>query len=119
MEHMVEGYLAFARGEGRETPAPTDLGGLLRDVVGQMTRDGRTVDLHVEQDLTLPLRREGMRRCLTNLIANAQRHGRHIAVKAGRRKGLVEVTIDDDGPGITPERRSDKRRGGTGWVRSC
>src|SRR3546814_7178597 len=53
MEHMVEGYLAFARGEGRETPAPTDLGGLLRDVVGQMTRDGRTVDLHVEQDLTL------------------------------------------------------------------
>src|SRR3546814_20949176 len=69
-----------------------------------MTRDGRTVDLHVEQDLTLPLRREGMRRCLTNLIANAQRHGKHIAVRAGRRKGLVEVTIDDDGPGIPPER---------------
>src|SRR3546814_6262981 len=45
MEHMVEGYLAIARGEGRETPAPTDLGGLLRDVVGQMTRAGRTVDL--------------------------------------------------------------------------
>src|SRR3546814_3577712 len=58
MEHMVEGYLAFARGEGREMPAPTDLAGLLRDVVAQMTRDGRTVDLHVEQDLMLPLRRE-------------------------------------------------------------
>src|SRR3546814_11160724 len=72
-----------------------------------MTRDGRTVDLHVEQDLTLPLRREGMRRCLTNLIANAQRHGKHIAVRAGRRKGLVEVTIDDDGPGIPPERYDD------------
>src|SRR3546814_7507562 len=67
MEHMVEGYLAFARGEGREMPAPTDLAGLLRDVVAQMTRDGRTVDLHVEQDLMLPLRREAMRRCLTNL----------------------------------------------------
>src|SRR3546814_6644832 len=64
MEHMVEGYLAFARGEGREMPAPTDLAGLLRDVVAQMTRDGRTVDLHVEQDLMLPLRREAMRRCL-------------------------------------------------------
>src|SRR3546814_15764456 len=66
MEHMVEGYLACARGEGREMPAPTDLAGLLRDVVAQMTRDGRTVDLHVEQDLMLPLRREAMRRCLTN-----------------------------------------------------
>ncbi|HEY9539668.1 MAG TPA: ATP-binding protein [Kiloniellaceae bacterium] len=107
MEHMVEGYLAFARGEGREMPAPTDLAGLLRDVVAQMTRDGRTVDLHVEQDLMLPLRREAMRRCLTNLLANAQRHGKHVAVRAGRRKSLVEVTIDDDGPGIPPERYED------------
>jgi two-component system osmolarity sensor histidine kinase EnvZ len=107
MEHMVEGYLAFARGEGQETPAPSDLGGLLRDVVTQMTRDGRGIDLHVEEDLALPLRREGMRRCLTNLIANAQRHGQHVAVRAGRRKNLVEVTIDDDGPGIPPQHHDD------------
>ncbi|GAB4369799.1 MAG: ATP-binding protein [Kiloniellaceae bacterium] len=107
MEHMVEGYLAFARGEGQETPAPTDLGILLRDVVDQLTRDGRSVDLHVEQDLILPLRREGMRRCLTNLIANAQRYGNQVAVRAGRRKNAVEVTVDDDGPGIPPERYED------------
>ncbi len=107
MEHMVEGYLAFARGEGQETPAPTDLGGLLRDVVDQMTRDGRAVDLHVEQDITLPLRRAGMRRCLTNLIANAQRHGEHVSLRAGRRKNMVEITVDDDGPGIPPERHED------------
>ncbi|MGE5766882.1 MAG: ATP-binding protein, partial [Bacteroidota bacterium] len=107
MEHMVEGYLAFARGEGQETPAPSDLGGLLRDVVAQMTRDGRTIDLHIEQDLALPLRRDAMRRCLTNLLANAQRHGRHVAVTAGRRKSRIEVTIDDDGPGIPPERYED------------
>jgi len=107
MEHMVEGYLAFARGEGQETPAPTDLGGLLRDVVAQMTRTGRTIDLHVEQDLTLALRRDGMRRCLTNLLANAQRHGTHVAVTAGRRKNRIEVTIDDDGPGMPPERYED------------
>ncbi|MGD1878409.1 MAG: ATP-binding protein [Kiloniellaceae bacterium] len=107
MEHMVEGYLAFARGEGQETPAPTDLGMLLRDVVAQMTRDGGAIDLHVEQDMTLPLRREGMRRCLTNLVANAQRHGTHVAIRAGRRKNLIEVSIDDDGPGIPPERHDD------------
>lgn len=107
MEHMVEGYLAFARGEGQETPAPSDLGGLLRDVVAQMTRDGRSIDLHIEQDLSLPLRRDAMRRCFTNLLANAQRHGNHVAVTAGRRKNRIEVTIDDDGPGIPPERYED------------
>src|SRR3546814_11282245 len=38
MEHLVEGYLAFARGAGRELPAPTDLAGLLRAEGAQMTR---------------------------------------------------------------------------------
>ncbi len=107
MEHMVEGYLAFARGEGKELPVAANLGELLRDVVTQMTRDGGEVDLHLEQDITLPLRREAMRRCLTNLIANALRYGSHVAMRAGRRNKLIEITIDDDGPGIPPERYQD------------
>ncbi|NIA71920.1 HAMP domain-containing protein [Pelagibius litoralis] len=107
MEHMVEGYLAFARGEGKETPVPTNLCDLLRDVVSQMTRDGGVIDLHLEQDIALPLRREAMRRCLTNLIGNAQRYGQQVAVRAGHRRNLIEITVEDDGPGIPPERHED------------
>lgn len=107
MERMVEGYLAFARGEGAEQPQVTDIGGLLRDVVGQMRRDGVIIDLHVEEALSLPLRREALRRCLTNLISNAGRHGEHISVRLGRRRRAVEITIDDDGPGIPADRRED------------
>ena len=33
MEHMLESYLAFARGEGAEAPEPTDLTALLNEVV--------------------------------------------------------------------------------------
>jgi two-component system osmolarity sensor histidine kinase EnvZ len=107
MERMVEGYLAFARGEGTEQPQPTELSALLRDVIAQMRRDGGVIDLHVEETATLPLRREAMRRCLTNLLSNAGRHGKHISVRAGRRQRAVEITIDDDGPGIPPDRRED------------
>ena len=35
MEHMLEGYLAFARGEGGEAPGPVRLDTLLDDVVAQ------------------------------------------------------------------------------------
>ncbi len=107
MERMVEGYLAFARGEGTEQPRSTDLSELLRDVVDQMKRDGGPIDLHLEQDLHVPLRREAMRRCLTNLISNAQRYGRQVAVQAGQRNGTIEIIIDDDGPGIPEERLGD------------
>ncbi len=107
MEHMVEGYLAFARGEGAENPEPTDVSGLLRDVVGQMRREGRVVDLHVEKTMTVPLRRQTMRRCLSNLIGNAQRYGNHVSVSAGQHKKSIEIIIDDDGPGIPLDKRED------------
>ena len=107
MERMVEGYLAFARGESVEQPEPTEVSGLLREVVVQMRRDGGIVDLHVEQAMTVPLRREPMRRCLSNLIGNAQRHGEHVSVRAGPRDKVIEITIDDDGPGIPPELREE------------
>ncbi|MDH3593548.1 MAG: ATP-binding protein [Rhodospirillales bacterium] len=108
MEKMVEGYLAFARGEGAEQPLRANLGELLRDIVAQMTREkGGSVDLHVEQTLILPLRPEAMRRCLANLVGNAQGHAEHVMVSAGRRKNIVEVMIDDDGPGIPEAERED------------
>ncbi|MGF1610174.1 MAG: ATP-binding protein [Kiloniellales bacterium] len=107
MERMVEGYLTFARGEGAELPRPTDLGALLHEVVDQLSHDETPVDLHSEDALVLPLRPSGMRRSLTNLVANAQRHGSQVAIRAGRRGRLIEITIDDDGPGIPADKREE------------
>jgi two-component system osmolarity sensor histidine kinase EnvZ len=107
MERMVEGYLAFARGEGAEQPRPVEISDLLRGVVGQMRRDGGVIDLHVEEAMTVPLRPETMRRCMSNLIGNAQRYGEHVSVRAGARDKIIEITVDDDGPGIPPESRED------------
>ena len=107
MERMVEGYLAFARGEGTEQPRAAEIMTLLRDVVAQTRREGGVIDLHTEEDIVLPLRQEAMRRCFSNLLANAQRYGTHVSVRAGRRDHVVEITVDDDGPGIPAERRKD------------
>jgi two-component system osmolarity sensor histidine kinase EnvZ len=107
MERMVEGYLAFARGEGAEQPEETDLSVLLSEVVGQMRREGSPIDLHVEETIVLPLQREAIRRCFTNLIANAQRYGEQVTITAGRRGGAIEINFDDDGPGIPEDRRED------------
>lgn len=107
MERMIEGYLAFARGEGTEQPRPLDLGDLLDQVAGQARREGGRIDLHVEERLPAVLRREAMRRCLANLINNAQRYGGRVTVTAGRRREGIEVLVDDDGPGIPPDKREE------------
>lgn len=105
MEKMIEGYLAFARGEGTGTPEPADLASVLEQVVGSVRKDGASIDLHTEEHLVVPVRLDAFRRCLVNLISNAVRHGRHVQVRAGRRADAVEILVDDDGPGIPAEQR--------------
>ncbi|EKV27081.1 Osmolarity sensor protein EnvZ [Caenispirillum salinarum AK4] len=105
MERMLNDYLAFARGEGTEGIAPTDLGALLFEVAARFRRQNHPVDLHLERDLVLPLKRNAMERCLQNLIGNAMRYGSHVAVRAGLRDGTIVILIDDDGPGIPEDKR--------------
>lgn len=107
MEAMVEGYLAFARGEGAESAQPSDLTRLLTEVVNGARREGADVQLAVPEDLHLPLRPNAARRCFTNLIANARRHADRIWVSASAADAGVEVVIDDDGPGIPPAMREE------------
>ncbi|PCJ60150.1 MAG: two-component sensor histidine kinase [Rhodospirillaceae bacterium] len=107
METMLEGYLAFARGEGGENAVAVNLGALLDEVVASARREGAAIDLHVEGDMVLPLRRDAFKRALVNLLSNSQRHAEHISVRAGRRNDGVVITIDDDGPGIPPDKREE------------
>ena len=104
---MLDGYLAFARGEGTEEPKTTDLTEMLNETAAQARRQGGAVDLHIEGQLTAPLRPNAFRRCLTNLVDNAIQYAEHVSVRAGQRGDGIEITIDDDGPGI-PEAQHDE-----------
>jgi two-component system osmolarity sensor histidine kinase EnvZ len=126
MERMVAAYLAFARGEGGEQPRPADLAEIVRDVAQKARRDGAEVAVEAPVSLVLPLRADALRRCLANLLDNARKHARRIAVAVAevpRETGhaWAQVTVDDDGPGIPEAQREEAFRpfatlsaGGTG-----
>src|SRR5262249_60805675 len=76
-------------------------------VVGGARRDGSRVALEVDADIRVQLRPNAFRRGITNLVANACRHGRTVAVAAHQSNGTLELTVDDDGPGIPPDQRED------------
>ena len=48
-----------------------------------------------------------MKRCIGNLVGNAQRYGALVAVSAVCEQRFVTIQVDDDGPGIPPEHRED------------
>jgi len=107
MEKMIDGYLTFAKGEGDEPAVETDLGALIETAVSSWQRNGTKVDCHVEGNLELPVKKDALRRCLDNLVSNAERYGGQVWVRAGKRNDAVEIIIDDDGPGIPEDQRQD------------
>ena len=110
MEHMVEAYLAFARGEGSEQAVEMDLGELVRDVAAQAQRQGGKISVEVRGAPRLQVRPNGMRRCLTNLVGNAVRYAKTVKISAARKSGFVEIAVDDDGPGIPAPQREEAFR---------
>ena len=121
MEGMISGYLAFARGEGTEQAEPVNLSAVLEEVAAGARRSGAEIAVDAPPALTLPLRANAVRRAITNLVDNARRHAHHVALVAMPQGRMVFVTVDDDGPGIPPERRESVFRpfesdssGGTG-----
>jgi two-component system osmolarity sensor histidine kinase EnvZ len=112
MEHMLDEYLAFARGEGGEESQVTDLAGLVRDATNAAAkahqRDG--IRIKTPANVMVSVKRAGLRRVLANLIDNALKHGANVAVTLSQDDRLVEIAVEDDGPGIPEDRRDESFR---------
>jgi len=106
MQRMLDGYLAFARGEGDEAPQEIDLGEYVSDLEKRLERDG--VDVRAERQAltgTFTVKPMALQRCVANLIGNAKRYAKTVVVSVQRSGSQLDIIIDDDGPGIPPEER--------------
>ena len=100
MEHMLEDYLAFARGEEGEEAQVVDLADLLNEVRLDGQRNGHKIALESEPGITLPLRRATFKRCLTNLTDNATRYADTVRLTLSSNEKTVTIAVDDNGEGI-------------------
>ncbi len=107
MQRMLEAYLAFARGDGGEASAPTDIGGLLEELKADAERHGHDTRIDIAGEPVVTVRPDAFKRCLANLVGNAQRYGNRISITAERDHRFLMVHVDDDGPGIAPENREE------------
>ncbi|HEY0572097.1 MAG TPA: ATP-binding protein [Enterovirga sp.] len=107
MSRMLEGYLAFARGDTGEQAVATDLRLLLGEMQADAERGGHKTLLDIVGDPNVTVRADAFRRLLFNLVSNAARHGETIAISANHETRWLVVNVDDDGPGIPPEARSE------------
>ena len=107
MERMLEGYLSFARGEGKEAPRQMEVTGLIEGVVEKLRKNGHKIDLHIEQKQEMTIRPNDFMRAITNILTNAHRYAHHAYVNVGVKDNFLDVTIDDDGKGIPDAQKEE------------
>jgi two-component system osmolarity sensor histidine kinase EnvZ len=107
MSRMLEGYLAFARGDGGEQPQAVDVRMLLEALKADAERSGHRTAISITGDPVAVVRPRSFKRCLTNLVSNAARYAKRIEIDALHDANMLTITVDDDGPGIPADRRED------------
>ena len=101
MESMIEALLAYLQGDvGTETPERADIGALLSTLCDAATDAGGEAHFDGPSHFSLLCRPVGLRRALSNLIANGMQHAGAVRVSFAATTDEVHIIVDDDGPGI-------------------
>ncbi len=107
MENMLNGYLTFARGEGREESKEIDLKPFVTNLVDKFKKTNHQIDLILQDDVYVIARPSDLSRALGNLIANSGRYASKTWVKVKKQQDQAHIIIDDNGPGIPKHKRKD------------
>lgn len=107
MENMIAGYLSFARGEGKEPFQKESVSAILTELAEKSRKSFKSLDVNIETSVVMMVRKTEFTRCLSNIIGNASRYATSASVNLGIRGKFLEITIDDNGPGIPADKRQD------------
>jgi signal transduction histidine kinase len=96
--------MQFASDDARaELRRPTDLAALLASAVHDMADAGFSVAMEPAEPVTYECQPGALKRALTNLLENAVKYGKRARAAIRSTPRVVEITIDDDGPGISEQ----------------
>jgi two-component system osmolarity sensor histidine kinase EnvZ len=111
MERMLDAFLAFARGDATEAARAVDPVALVGDVAAQARRAGLRVSVVPGPPAPpVTLRPDSVTRALENLVNNAGRHADTCEIGLSWDAAFLTIAVEDDGPGIPPERRDEALR---------
>ena len=111
MTEMVNGYLAFARGEMPEIEQATELPAMLLRIARDSAPDKDIQTDFPNEPAQFYARPMALARAFGNIIENASRYAKHtIRISEHDSPDQIEVIIEDDGPGIPDDKKADAMR---------
>ncbi len=111
MTEMVNGYLAFARGEMPEIEQITELPSMLIRTARDAAPDKKIITNFPDAPAQFYARPMALARAFANIIENAARYAKKtIKITEVDTEENIEIIIEDDGPGIPDNKKADAMR---------
>ena len=108
MQGMINAYMDFVKGEGDEETSSTNIDDLLAEIEDEMARSHKPIFRHPHTGNTkLLLRRAAFKRAISNLVNNASQYADKVELSSKISENRLFIHVDDDGPGIEPDKRED------------
>ncbi len=108
MEKMLDGYLSFVSGEAGEKSSFVDMNEMILSIINKFRNKNALIRYSTNDDVSaIQGREQALKRALTNIISNAFRYGKTIAVNLESNDKKLWVSVEDDGPGIPADKRDD------------
>lgn len=107
MENMLNGYLTFVRGDGREESKEIALTPFIANLVDKFKKTNHSIELNISKDLNIIGRPTDISRAIGNLLSNAGRYATKTWVKVQKHQDVVHILIDDNGKGIPKDKHKE------------
>ncbi len=107
MQHMLEDYMAFVRGDGGEQASDVNVVELVRGLADSLDRARKQIIIRDLPDMKIQLKSTAFRRLLSNILVNALRFGKRVEISGEQRDQRLWLYVDDDGPGVPQHLRDD------------
>ncbi len=108
MEKMLDGYLSFVSGEAGEKSSFVDMNEMILSIINKFRNKDALIKYSTNDQVSaIQGREQALKRALTNIISNAFRYGKTIAVSLESNNKKLSICVEDDGPGIPEDKRDD------------
>ena len=107
MQHMLEDYMAFVRGDGGEQASAVGVQDIVESVIGSLDKSRTKIRFDDLPKMMIMLKPNAFRRLLSNVVVNAMRFATKISISGKHGDDRLLIYVDDNGPGIPLELREE------------
>ena len=105
MEKMLNDYLQYAKSQTEEKSINFSLNAMILNLLKKY--DSNKYEFHAEQNFEFNGRNNLIKRCILNILENGLTYGSKIFIDIKKTVNSLIITVDDNGPGIPKNERTN------------